>query len=1688
MCDVIPGVTQEFRSALGSVNRPFAIPNDDGEEILVRLRPVCEPETTGFANLPGGDVLEDDYLVTVLFEPPGAGARNAVVLGTHANRPRCQALARQAGALPGGGRVCCAGEPNCVPAVGPLSIERECVGGSRAGQACSDPGSCGDGGACLPFRLRFRFPDTDALVGTPDDDRTLTGPATIAVTAASEPLPLALATARCADTSGLVACVDELYARDGTCETAAEHIDATFGHFTALPPPNDYQALCTTETPGSPCRGLASEARFTVDAAGNALVPMDYRGVLIHADRIPVPRLILGNTRIPAFDLAGGGPLPADAFVEPGEPVAIPGEAFLSSWAPGGQKLPPIFTPIADPNATDALSLLGSVDAPVGVIRVQRRGCVRGGDQGRACSQDTDCGTGGACRTLFDFSDRLAAGLGPVLIARAGDELRLDAQSPVPLDGLIESESMFAFVANEAIEEERLNDDRDTTDPVIRLRDRATGRLLPIGTYGAGGRAVTRVRKGPFRAPAVAVEGDLVAFLEAEPLEGAQDLNANGQVFESILRLFRIDPSCEPPSPCMIDRGLHFGGEFAVEAEPMETGGPLAISNGVLYFRTPENTHARQQTLLVSAAPNGSPGNQPSHTDPRQPAISSDGRRIVFTTRASNLIPGDTSPSWEALLFRRDKKQLERIGYSLAGEQASPSISADGRFVVFSSLHPPFPLPFNLPIFLTGLDVDDLQPVGAGRNPILSGDGRLVAYEERIRENPIEQELLLYDRVTRQTEVVTPAFPVFSVSFSLSNTGRFVSFAAQPLLPPSPLPAQVIVRDRRTGVQSMASVSSSGELANTGAGSPRISGSGAAVAFASSASNLAPGDTDGAADVFVRDLESGRTDWISILSDWTPGLAYGPAISQDGRFVAFEWCARGAPGRGCRNTYPAFPVVLVQDRITGHSTPVSVKSDGAVHNGRWASVSDQGRFVTFTSKSDDRAFPLISLEGDQVYLRGPDPTHHEADLTGDGELDDVVLQVLGPTDSRPRPLGPARAVDAAAGSAAFLWPEAAFGEDRNADGDTDDDFVWLSMGGREPIDLDREAVAIAMSDRLLAVLTPRAADGAQAIGIYDWPSPAPQWTVVASRADTIDAVGFVVAVLVPECPGDDGSPSGCAAGGEDLNRDGDSGDRVLRIHRADQGRLIEMDRAAEDFVLGDRLVAFRTRESRQGVDLNGDGDLGDDVLQVYDLVSERLFNTMSAVTPCSLEACDPRFPYRVDRDTVTYLTAESEQGARDLNGDGDATDLVKQVFNAREAALLLPGGGEAAACTKSIASVSAGICTTTGEACFCDSPESCEAACRTGTCFLPPGGCIEDLGTVCDPAPPPQDDFDPCRGVGSCACDDDEFEFCSPLPNTPRDGRCRAVRGSCATEADCAVFGPDIECVDAAEDAQRLVAPISAPGPAGGELLVSAGTCVEERDSCSSDADCDEGESCGTHGRCERRHGSCRTDADCAAGLRCAPNLVTLAAADSDGDALLDPLDNCPEVANADQADFDRDGAGDACDLRSCGNGTRESAEACDDGNQTDGDGCSAACELENRPPDCGGARASAELLWPADHGMRSVGIRKVTDPDGDDLELRITAISQDEPVEDAGKGKSCPDASGIGTPTARLRAERAGRGDGRVYRIEFAAEDGRGGRCEGAVAVCVPHDRGKRSGCGSGAPAFDSTGSCEGRGSRSPR
>jgi len=128
-----------------------------------------------------------------------------------------------------------------------------------------------------------------------------------------------------------------------------------------------------------------------------------------------------------------------------------------------------------------------------------------------------------------------------------------------------------------------------------------------------------------------------------------------------------------------------------------------------------------------------------------------------------------------------------------------------------------------------------------------------------------------------------------------------------------------------------------------------------------------------------------------------------------------------------------------------------------------------------------------------------------------------------------------------------------------------------------------------------------------------------------------------------------------------------------------------------------------------------------------------------------------------------------------------------------------------------------------------------------------------------------------------------------------------------------------------------------------------------------------------------------------------------------------------------------------------------------------DGDGIATedmgAFELPaDADPECAAAVAVVGNIWPPNHQVTPIPIAGVSDPEGDPVTIEAIGVTQDEPVSDYGTGNTSPDAR-IVNGQAQVRAERLGEGNGRVYRISFRADDGRGGHCEGAVAVCVAHD-----------------------------
>jgi hypothetical protein len=138
-----------------------------------------------------------------------------------------------------------------------------------------------------------------------------------------------------------------------------------------------------------------------------------------------------------------------------------------------------------------------------------------------------------------------------------------------------------------------------------------------------------------------------------------------------------------------------------------------------------------------------------------------------------------------------------------------------------------------------------------------------------------------------------------------------------------------------------------------------------------------------------------------------------------------------------------------------------------------------------------------------------------------------------------------------------------------------------------------------------------------------------------------------------------------------------------------------------------------------------------------------------------------------------------------------------------------------------------------------------------------------------------------------------------------------------------------------------------------------------------------------------------------------------------------------------------------------------------------------------NTPPTLVNPRADVPVLWPPDHRMVPIHILGVVDPDQPPYNATITInkVTQDEATNGLGDGDTPVDAIITHNPgsddTLLLRAERSGKGNGRVYHVHFTASDPEslalGNSPTGVVTVTVPHDK-KTDVAIDGGELFDST------------
>lgn len=396
---------------------------------------------------------------------------------------------------------------------------------------------------------------------------------------------------------------------------------------------------------------------------------------------------------------------------------------------------------------------------------------------------------------------------------------------------------------------------------------------------------------------------------------------------------------------------------------------------------------ATGQTTLASVGSAGGEANGVSFFA----SISTNGRYVVFTSGASNLVAGDTNGYEDIFVHDRQTGKTERVNISSTGEQANSyigfgncsSISADGRYVTFQSGAT------NLvsddtngrrDIFIhdrrtgktTRASVDNTGKQGNSDSycPVISADGRYVVFESAA-DNLVAgdtngfSDIFIHDQQTNETTRISVSSAGKQSNWDSSNPsisadGRYIafdSFADNLMTEDTNGSADVFMHDRQTGKTTLVSTDSAGKQGNAYNGTPSISANGRYVSFVSGANNLIAGDTNQFADIFIHDQQTGRTERVSVnnIGEQSNGGSNSPAISADGRYVVFISRADNLVAGDTNGETDVF----VHDRQTGKTTRANVDSDGrqAISPPGYGepSISADGRYVSFDSWGNDLA-------------------------------------------------------------------------------------------------------------------------------------------------------------------------------------------------------------------------------------------------------------------------------------------------------------------------------------------------------------------------------------------------------------------------------------------------------------------------------------------------------------------------------------------------------------------------------------------------------------------------------------------------------------------------------------------------------------------------------------------------------------
>lgn len=376
--------------------------------------------------------------------------------------------------------------------------------------------------------------------------------------------------------------------------------------------------------------------------------------------------------------------------------------------------------------------------------------------------------------------------------------------------------------------------------------------------------------------------------------------------------------TCEivlPASQCLW-RGSSAGTHQLVATWNGDANYPAMTTAAVTQTVSPAAPYPR----WVSQARTGYPESNAASTGSNQ-GLSADGRFLVFSSNATDLVNDDTNGVEDVFVRDQLSGALRRVSATADGTQGNgasrlPSISADGRYVSFQS------------------EASNFFPGDTGDKDVFVKDlysGVIV-------------------RATTHADGSAPTSPEYAantIRSTLSADGRYVAFSTYRALTPGDTNGRfdVYVKDLAAGALDLVSSNSADQPGDNNSLFPAISANGRYVAYSSTAGNLVPNFTPSATSnrVFVKDRLTRVSSLASATANGTQASGACndyPAISADGRFVAFGCSSSNLPSQGWTSDR-----VFVKDMTTGAIELLA--TDNRFNNSMTPTLSADGRYAAF---------------------------------------------------------------------------------------------------------------------------------------------------------------------------------------------------------------------------------------------------------------------------------------------------------------------------------------------------------------------------------------------------------------------------------------------------------------------------------------------------------------------------------------------------------------------------------------------------------------------------------------------------------------------------------------------------------------------------------------------------------------------